>query len=440
MALDNDRSRIAHLLRRAGFGFTEAELNDYTALGFGGTVHHLLNPEGAPDTLADQKLAAFQLDPKNLESAKNFWVTRMLYTRKPLQEKLTLFWHDHFATANSKVNDPQLMLNQLDLFRNEGFGNFETLLQRVTRDPAMLIYLDNRQNRRNANNENYAREVMELFTVGIGNYTEDDIKAAAKAFTGYGINGQKQFVFTRNNHDVTNKTFMGETKNWDADDILARLVRHPATARLLTTKLFSWFAYPNPEPATVDRLAATFTRSNFNIKAVLQDIFTGPEFLSAKAYHGSIKMPVELVLGSLKALDTQSVGPDLTATLRRMGQDLLNPPDVSGWPGGTTWISANSLFERFNFANKLATSRDSTKPYFTDVAGVVKSRGLNTPDAIVDHYARLLVDGDLTAEARASLVAYLKPGANFTFNDRTIDEKVRGVVHLTMSLPSYQLA
>jgi len=186
MALDNARSQIAHLLRRAGFGATEAELDLYTQLGFGATVDQLLNPEQVDDSAPDQllaPLAAATGDPKKIEPAKFWWFNRMLYTQRPLQEKMTLFWHNHFATANSKVNNSVLMLQQIQLFRDSGLNNFESLLQKVTRDPAMLIWLDNRLNRKGAPNENYAREVQELFTVGIGNYTEQDIHEAARAFT-----------------------------------------------------------------------------------------------------------------------------------------------------------------------------------------------------------------------------------------------------------------
>lgn len=441
MPLDTERSKVAHLLRRAGFGATEAELDEYTALGFSGAVERLLAFELVDDSPVDQTLASLPLDLAKIEDAKFWWLTRMLYTRRPLQEKMVLFWHTHFATANSKVGNPGLMLGQLTLFRTLGLGNFETLLQRVTRDPAMLIWLDNRLNVKRAPNENFAREVMELFTIGIGNYSEDDVKAAARAFTGYTLNGQtKEFVLRPNAHDAEPKTFMGETRNWDADDILAWLVRHPATASRLTTKLFEFFAYDSPAPATVDRLTATWTNSNFDIRAVVRDILLGPEFLSAQAFHGQIKQPVEYLVGTIKSLNVQNLGRDATQVLRRMGQDLLNPPDVSGWPGGPAWINATTLFERFNFANRLASGRVPAQPYFTDIPGLIRGKSLQTPEAIVDYLVALLVDGDATPAARASLVAFMGDPATFSPTDAVLDRQVRGVAHLAMSLPSYQLA
>jgi uncharacterized protein (DUF1800 family) len=446
MALDNPRSQVAHLLRRAGFGATESELDQYAALGYSGALERLLNPEQVDDSAADQLLAPLAVDTtdpearRKIEAAKFWWFNRMLYTRRPLQEKMTLFWHDHFATANSKVGNAVYMLNQIQLFRDFGLGSFETLLQKVTRDTAMLIWLDNRQNRKGAPNENYAREVEELFTVGIGNYTEQDIKEAARAFTGHTLDREGKYVFNKNQHDTGQKTFMGQTGNFDADDILGILVRNPATARFVTGKLFSYFVYDTPDPATIDRLSNTFASSGFDIRAVLRDIFSGPEFLSGQAFHAQIKQPVDLVVGSLKGLNVQNIGPDVTQVLRRMGQDLLNPPDVSGWKGGSAWINSTTLFERFNWGNRLSAGRDSTKPYFADVAGQVQAHALGGPDAIVDYYAGLLVDGDLTPEARQAMVEYLNAGAPLDLNSASaIDMKARGLVHLALAAPTFQL-
>jgi uncharacterized protein (DUF1800 family) len=444
MALDNPRSQVAHLLRRAGFGTTDAELDQYTALGFAGALERLLNPEQVDDSAADQQLAPLTTDladPKKIEPAKFWWLSRMLYTQRPLQEKMTLFWHNHFATANSKVNNSVLMQQQIQLFRDNGLGNFETLLQKVTLNPAMLISLDNRLNRKGAPNENYAREVQELFTVGIGNYTEQDIHEAARAFTGHSLDKNAVYIFNKAQHDAGAKTFQGQTGNFDANDILGILVRNPATARYLTTKLFTYFAYDNPDSSTIDRLADTFVSTNFDMRSVLRDLFGGPEFLSTQAFHGQIKQPVELMVGSLKALNVQNVGPDATQFLRRMGQDLLNPPDVSGWKGGSAWINSSTLFERFNWGNRLSMGRDATKPYFADVPGQLQAHGVTSPEGLVDYYLGLLVDGDVTPEARQALVDYLNAAGPLALdNSGALDLKARGLVHLALAAPTYQLA
>jgi uncharacterized protein (DUF1800 family) len=434
-------------LRRAGFGTTESELDQYTALGYAGALERLLNPEQVDDSATDQQIASLAVDPtgpdakKKIEAAKFWWLNRMLYTQRPLQEKATLFWHNHFSTANSKINNALLMLDQIQLFRDNGLGNFEMLLQRVTRNPANLIGLDNRLNRKGAPNENFAREVQELFTLGIGNYTEQDIKEAARAFTGHTLDKEGNYVFNKAQHDTGTKTFHGQTGNFDADDILYILVRQPATARYLTTKLFTFFAYPNPDAATIDRLANTFVNSKFDMRAVLHDIFSGPEFLSPRAYHAQIKAPVDLVIGSLKALNVQNLGPDVTQSLRRMGQDLLNPPDVSGWHGGPAWINATTLFERFNWGNRLSIGREAGKPYFVDIPGQIQAHGLSSADALVEYYVSLLVDGDVTPEARQALVDYLNASGPLSFdNSGDIDLKARGLVHLTLAAPTFQLA
>jgi uncharacterized protein (DUF1800 family) len=434
MGLDTERSRVTHLLRRAGFGSTEAELDAYTALGFAGAVDRLLNYEQVDDSALEQRIAGLQLDGRTAELAKYSWMLRMLYTQRPLQEKMTLFWHTHFATAISKVRNAGLMLQQIQLFRDNALGNFETLLQKVTRDGAMLNWLDNRLNRKGAPNENYAREVMELFTMGIGNYTDADVKEAARAFTGYTADRAGNYSFNPDDHDDEDKTFLGVTRNWDADDVLATLVRHPATARFLTSKLFRFFVYDNPSQSTLDRLADTYTASGFDMRAVVRDILTGPEFLSPAADHGQVKQPVELVIGTLKALNVQNVGPDLPHVTRLMGQDLLNPPDVSGWRGGDGWISSATLLERFNFGDRLATTREADQPYFVDVGAQLRSKNLQTASDAVDYYLGLLVDGNATPQARQALLDYINARGGYA------EDSIRGALHLTMALPSYQLA
>ena len=283
---------------------------------------------------------------------------------------------------------------------------------------------------------------MELFTVGIGNYTDADVKEAARAFTGYGADRAGQFVFNPDQHDDGDKTFMGVTRSWDADDVLATLVRHPATARFLTTKLFRFFVFEIPDASTVDRLASLYTNSGFDMRAVVHDILSGPEFLSPLAYHAQVKQPADLVVGALKALNVQNIGPDLPQATRRMGQDLLNPPDVSGWKGGDNWISATTLLERFNFADRLAATRGADQPYFVDIGSQLQGHGLRGASDVVDYYLALLVDGAATPEARQSLIDYLNADGGFAVaaGDESVEQKVRGMLHIAMSLPTHQLA
>jgi uncharacterized protein (DUF1800 family) len=433
MAFESERARVAHLLRRAGFGSTEAELDEFTALGFMGAIDRLLNYEQVDDSTTDALVAS--IDVSSIEGARYAWLMRMLNTRRPLQEKMTLFWHTHFATAASKVRRAAVMLAQIQLFRDNALGNFESLLQQVTRDPAMLQWLDNNQNRKGRPNENYAREVMELFTMGIGNYTDADVKEAARAFTGYTANRAGQFAFNPDQHDDGDKTFLGVTRNWDADDILSVLVRHPSTARRLTTKLFTYFVYDNPTDETIDRLSNTYINTGFSMREVVRDILSGPEFLSQQAFHGQVKQPVELVIGALKALNVQNIGPDLPQMTRRMGQDLLNPPDVSGWKQGDGWISAATMIERLNFAERLAAASAASDPYFVDVGDQLRTQGVQSESAAVDYYLDLLVDGATSAEARQSLVDLLNADGGLSSA-----HNVRGMLQVAMSLPTHQLA
>jgi uncharacterized protein (DUF1800 family) len=442
MPLDTEHSRIAHLLRRAGFGFTEDELDDYTAIGYSATLQRLIDYDQVDDSSTDELVAGLAVDQHNVEGARYAWLMRMLSTRRPLQEKMVLFWHTHFATGSSKVRRADLLLQQLQLFRDHALGSFEMLLRAITRDPAMLIWLDNTENRVGQPNENYAREVMELFTVGIGHFTDQDVKAAARAFTGYGIDPAGRFTFDAVQHDGGDKTFLGVTGNWDADDILTTLARHPATSRFVSARLFRYFVHDSPDPATIDRLADTYIRSGFQLRAVVGDLLSGPEFLSSQAYRGQVKQPVDLVVGSLKALNVQNVGADLPEKTRRMGQDLLNPPDVNGWKGGDSWISTTTLIERFNFADCLTASRIPTQPYFVDVLRQLQAHQLRGSDEVVDFYLGLLVDDDVTPETRQTLVDYLDAGDGFSLvgGDASTVQKVRGMLHIALSLPTHQLA
>jgi uncharacterized protein (DUF1800 family) len=454
MSLDNDRSRIAHLLRRAGFGAGDAELNDYLALGFQGAVDRLLNPEQVADDL-DQRVAALNLDPSKLVSIQYQWLYRMVNTKRPLQEKLTLFWHGHFATAISKVASPQLMWQQNQLFRDKGLGSFYDLTLAVSQDPAMLIWLDGITNRKAAPNENYGRELMELFTLGIGNYTEDDVKAAARAFTGWFFKAERdpdkkrivsaEFQFNPRQHDETAKTFLGQTGNWNGDDVIRIILQHPASARFVTRKLFSFFVWDNPDDATIQPFADVYTQSKYDIRATLRAIFLSPQFLSPQAYHAKIKAPAELVAGALRTLGVTTPPPAAILSLQKMGQELFNPPNVGGWTSGPGWISTSSLLERFNFVNRVITTRGGKSVQPFDPNALLAGKDLTTADQLADYFAGLLLDGDLAPDQRAALVGYLDRDAQgqtapFTLTPQTLDGKVRGLIHLTMAAPQYQLS
>ncbi|MFN0074310.1 MAG: DUF1800 domain-containing protein [Chloroflexota bacterium] len=440
MGVVQPRTLISHLLRRAAFGDTEAEIQRYMALGFERAVDTLLHPERIPDTI-DQMLADQVIDTSTAGGLQTAWLVRMRHTQRPLLEKMTLFWHGHFATAISKVRDPLVMQWQNDTFRLHALGNFRDLAHAMARDPAMLRWLDGNQNRKAAPNENFVRELMELFTIGIGNYSEDDVKAGARSFTGWHIDPTVMaFTFRPGAHDYGVKAFLGQSGSLDGGDVIDALVAHPSTGRRLATRLFKFFVHDEPSVAEIDRLAAIYSAEHFEIRPMLQAIFYSPEFRSEKAYHALVKSPTELVIGSLKQLQAETTWQDILPAMRRMGQELFNPPNVKGWDGGRGWVSTSTLLERYNVASRMVTARNDPTRTSIDPAQVLTGSAAGI-DGLVDHCLQLLVDGDVAPEVRSELIQYVRsgPGAAEQLTPAAVDEKVRGLLHLIMSLPVYQM-
>lgn len=430
-----ETARIAHLLRRTAFGASPAELARAVARGFEGTVEALLDVDSGPE-MADPAMEIPNFDPDRIASQQQRWVYRLVGSPKPLQEKMTLFWHSHFATANSKVNNARWMWNQNELFRRHALGNFRTLVHEVAKDPAMMRWLDTVVSKKGRPNENFARELFELFTLGIGNYTEDDIKEAARAFTGWEVRNDA-FFFNRAQHDTGQKTIFGQTGAFTGEQVIDLAVAHPATARHLATKLFIHFVHDQPSASTIDRLARLFTESGYELKPLVRAILLSPEFSSEAAYHAKIKSPVDFVIGAVKTLGIPAF-PQLATTLAALGQALFNPPTVKGWPEGTEWISASSLLARQNFANQLVTGRNAArKPWIAPVEELA-AFGIDTDEDIVDFYLNVLVDGDVTPSMRNALLTYLASGSRAP-GRRGWDGKVRGLIHLIMASPVYQL-
>lgn len=464
-----ERARIAHLLRRAGFGGTAAELDEYQALGFAGAVDRLLNPEALDDAALDARLNALDLDPATNNAAfadlQVEWFNRMIATKRPLQEKMALFWHGHFATAQSKVNSPFLMRQQYQLYLTLGLGNFRDLAIAIAKNPAMAIWLDSNQNRAKSPNENFGRELLELFMLGIGNYSEYDVQSAARAFTGWFFTGDRSagsgrqyisgtFNFDEKQHDKYPKIFLGQTigppadGNWQADGvaIIDIALRSPACARFIARKLFAFFVWDAPDPDTVAPFADLFARNNFDLRELLRAILLSPEFSSERAYRAKAKGPAEYVAGLLRTLGVPNATRDTVTSARRMGQELFNPPNVGGWTSGLGWISPGSILDRANFANRTVTARQTnTTVVMFDPALAMQGKTLTTPEQLTDHFVGLLLDGNVTAAQRDALINYLRlndrgQAATFTLDAKTLDSKVRGLIHLVASTPMYQLA
>ncbi len=439
-----DSKRIPHLLRRAGFGGSPEEIAAYAQLGFAAAVDRLVDYEAVPNDALEAEVARLEaeLDLTKLPSIQTIWLTRMLRTARPLEEKMTLFWHDHFATGNSKVGRPQAMYDQNNLFRANALGNFRTLLQGVSRDPAMLRWLDSNANRKASPNENYARELMELFTMGEGNYTEQDVREAARAFTGWFVNRQEGFVyaFNQNQHDNGSKTVLGRTGNWDGDDIIDILLEQPATAQFMATKLFTFFVHDHPSPTTINRLADTFRGSGYQVRELVRAILRSPEFSSDDAYRAVVKSPAEYVIGAMKTLGIAEVGSAPLGLLNRMGMTLFNPPNVGGWDWGPAWINTATLLERLNAASTLMQAGGKAGD-----AALIERFGGQSPGAIVRRLLDALVDGDVLTSVRAAIEAEAGRGVSthdgaFAGDDRQVERAIRAAVRLIMALPVYQLA
>ncbi|HVL40475.1 MAG TPA: DUF1800 domain-containing protein [Fimbriimonadaceae bacterium] len=385
MGLQSDRDKVAHLLRRFAFGASESELDYYAKDGYAGVVDKLLNFDKIEEAIEPEISQFMTGDPPRLQiqGVLSWWTSKMLTTRRPIVQKMALFWHDHFATSAAKVNQPPLMLQHIDLLQRMALTSFHDLLLEVSKDPAMIFWLDNQFNVRGKPNENFAREIMELFTLGIGNYSEQDIQEAARAFTGWNFRRQAgrpaeptnrrmaEFAFRPVQHDPGVKEILGNKGPFGGEDVVGILCGHPQTAKYLTTKLWEWFAYPNPEPALVEKLATKFRDSGLKVDLLIRDIMMSPEFTSSKALRAIYKNPVDFVVPTMRQLGIgeamgQSLrveGPNPRAralplaaaiqTTRSMGMHLLFPPDVAGWEGGAAWITSATMVERIGWADRL---------------------------------------------------------------------------------------
>jgi uncharacterized protein (DUF1800 family) len=449
------RKWAAHLYRRAGFGANREELFAAEKRGHEATIDLLLQGEPkyaeVQTTLRDVgKIAAAKEDGG--EKIRDWWMYGMLHGGHPLREKLTLFWHNHFATSITKVRGTGLMFAQNELLRTHALGKFEPFLQAISRDPAMLLWLDSNSNVKGKPNENYAREVMELFSLGVGNYTETDIREAARAFTGWHtVNGA--FRFEASLHDSGAKSFFKQTGNWDGGDIVRIILKQPAAAKFLVGKLYAHFVSEAAPPAgLLDPLCDSFRKGEYDVAALLRTMLSSKWFFSEHAFRKRIKSPVEFVLGAARAVYREFpedhadhrplphgvLVPRISAT----AQTLFAPPNVKGWPGGKAWLNTSTMLERNNFAAAIAmgtlwNSSDIDSPRAWDPSRIVDETKASSAEEIVDALLDVHLPGGIRPDARRKLLDFaagIKPGAK----DRPL--RIRELVHAVLTLPEYQLA
>jgi uncharacterized protein (DUF1800 family) len=346
-----DRAAAAHLLGRAGLGFSRQQLERAVVDGLDATLDALFEePEHDPTLLTSIDML---LGTGSIESLQAWWMALMLGGRAPVRERLTLFWHDHFATAWDKVRDTRLMHRQNALFRKHGSGDFRVLLREVASDPAMLVWLDGNSNRKGHANENFAREVMELFALGIGNYSEQDVSEAARAFTGWGVDGRR-FRFAAADHDDGKKALFGDLGHWDGNRALELILAQPACARHVCRSLLQEYGGSAPTATEVEPLAAELVRSSWNVARVLRTIFSSRWFFAPERRACRIAGPVELVVRVRARLDLSLAPARAAAACENMGQALFRPPSVKGWDGGRAWINAGTWLARHEYMVELA--------------------------------------------------------------------------------------
>ena len=428
-----NKRAAAHLFRRAGFGATRDELQTAVDAGPAATVDSLLNGTVEPDSFLTEvdSLANASLATGNPRQLSAWWAYRMLTTPAQLLEKTTLFWHGHFATSAAKVEDPELMLTQNKLLRRFALGDFAAMLLEISRDPAMLIYLDSVTNRKAHPNENYAREIMELFCLGEGNYSETDIRELARCFTGWEVK-RGEFRFNRYQHDTGTKSVLGEAGEFGGEDGVRIVVKQNAAAEFIARKLVAYFVMDEPQPAPelLAPLAQELRDNNMTISSVVTKILKSNLFFSPHAVGRKVRSPVEFAIGFLRSLEGSTNNFELTDALDRLGQGLLYPPSVKGWDGGRTWINSSTLLGRSNLILHLLKS-DNTRFGRTTLAKFLRTSGAKSPDAVIDLFEETLFAVPIPAAARDRICELAGNGQN--------EQKLHEAVHALCTLPEFQL-
>ena len=465
---EGELSLMAHLFRRAGFGATYEELEESLAAGYEATVERLLHPEDAPEW-DDALFRRYHVDQNSvmlIESAQSYWLYRMINSPRPLEEKIALFWHGLFATAYGKLNHAKAVVNQTNTFRRHGLETFRNLLSELSRDPAMIFWLDNKDNHKDAPNENYGRELLELFSMGIGTYTEADVKAAARAFTGWTIANQDymsvrasrdsiwphgrldwQFIYRPEDHDDSEKTFLNQTGRFNGEDVLDIICGHPASSWFLAGKLYAFFVSDHPNEAATQIIAEDLRRTGGDVRSAMRTIFLSDFFRSEDARHAKVKSPAEVVAGVARLAGAFGAPRwnivNLALDTNFMGQEILNPPTVEGWHTGTEWVDTGTLMERVNSAALLLG--DPAQPGVRNIIRRLReSNGTYTPEELVDSCLNLCGALEVSGATRHELTAFAASQGELTFESQFADgcaeQRIADLLQLIVSTREYQMA
>ena len=479
---------IEHLLRRAGFGGSPVEVQAYSDLGYATALDHLINYEQIADNVDDligqpgyvgMTIVGPFTPATNIQHARQRWLFRMVHTPRPLQEKMTLFWHNHFATAFSKISgtitasdaarvmaskpgdDGANVEGQIELFRRMAVGNFRDLLLAVAKDVAMLIWLDGRTNVKAQPQENFARELMELFTFGVGHYAETDVYAGARVFTGWNMsarssgatdpNGTYKFQYNANQHETSAKSFSfpiypdgGKTiparsasaGMQDGIDLINAVAAHPNTGPRLAQKLYAFFVneVDPPDQSLISAMAADFYNNNFEIKPMLIRLFTSQVFANPESFFTRYSWPAEFVVRAIK--ETGWAGFSVNDALNpmiTMEQQLFEPPNVSGWSLGESWFTSGSMLARMNFAATLAGNQKF------ELRNAARATGVKSPENLVSWAMDRMTPAPFDGSSYSALLDYARAGAAWTGSDTQLATKASGVAHLIVGSGEYQL-
>lgn len=463
--IEDPRMRAAHLLRRAAWGGSKAQIDEFAALSREEGADRLLNFDSIDNSVLNARVEAAQFNlttpgrgldgkrPPQIRDIQRWWLTRMAYTARPLEERMTYIWHGLLTSQLSQIGPQRAkwMVTQNELFRAHALPRYDDLLQAVSKDPAMMMYLNTIESSKDHPNENYPRELMELFSMGEGNYTEDDVRQSARAFTGWRLTQpakerppeglsekerdewlnqmwatyEPQWRLAAGQHDGGSKTFLGKTGNFDGADIVNIIMEQPATARFITKRLFAEFAYRNPDEATIERLIGVWNATGHDIKAVVRDILVSDEFYSMRAYRSLVRSPIEFMVGAVRGLELEADFLQLEQTAAAMDQRLFEPPNVAGWPGGEVWLSSGTFFGRVNFTDSFLRKGNRPGP-------IPALAGYTNASDMVNGALDRLVDGNVSTESRQAITDYAASITN-------AQDRAAAVAYLVLCSPEYQL-